>query len=195
VIGTDASGVVGLPAAAQDLLRRAVLVAGSRRLLAGLAPWWAAELAAGRLSAALPELVCTDQPEAAWPALAQALADGRPAVVLASGDPLWFGIGRLLVQRFPRQQLRFHPAPSALQLAFARLGRPWQDAHWISLHGRDPEPLAAELQKRPRTAGGGAAETPPGPGGAHRSRRRRGRHSAPAAAGLRPGGGLWLLVV
>jgi precorrin-6Y C5,15-methyltransferase (decarboxylating) len=36
-----------------------------------------------------------------------------------------------------------------LQLAFARIGRPWQDASWISLHGRDSEPLAAALQRRP----------------------------------------------
>jgi precorrin-6Y C5,15-methyltransferase (decarboxylating) len=36
-----------------------------------------------------------------------------------------------------------------LQLAFAKLGRPWQDADWISLHGRQPEALASRLQKRP----------------------------------------------
>ena len=47
----------------------------------------------------------------------------QQAVVLASGDPLWFGIGRILIERL---ELRFHPGPSSLQLAFARLGRPWK---------------------------------------------------------------------
>jgi precorrin-6Y C5,15-methyltransferase (decarboxylating) len=50
-----------------------------------------------------------------------------------------------------------------LQLAFARLGRPWQDASWISLHGREPEPLAAALQQRPPAL---AVLTDPGRGGA-----------------------------
>jgi precorrin-6Y C5,15-methyltransferase (decarboxylating) len=53
------------------------------------------------------------------------------------------------LQRFGAEQLQFHPAPSSLQIAFARLARPWQDASWVSLHGRDPEPLLAALQKRP----------------------------------------------
>jgi precorrin-6Y C5,15-methyltransferase (decarboxylating) len=78
-------------------------------------------------------------------------------VLLASGDPLWFGIGRLLLQRLGPQRLRFHPAPSSLQLAFARIGRPWQDARWISLHGREPEPLAALLQQLTLATG---AQTP-----------------------------------
>mgnify|MGYP003338884702 FL=1 len=72
---------------------------------------------------------------------------------------------RLLLQAVPAERLRFHPTPTSLQHAFARLGRPWQDASWVSLHGRDPEPLAAALQKRPPAlavltdpARGGAAE-------------------------------------
>jgi precorrin-6Y C5,15-methyltransferase (decarboxylating) len=104
-------------------------------------------------------------------------------VVLASGDPLWFGIGRLLLQAFGPEQLRFHPAPSSMQLAFARIGRPWQDASWISLHGRDPEPLAAALQKRPAAL---AVLTDPSRGGAEEVRRLL------AASGLEASYALWL---
>ena len=86
----------------------------------------------------------------------------RQAVVLASGDPLWFGIGRILIERLGRDNLRFHPGPSSLQLAFARLGRPWQNAEWISLHGRDPAPLARRLQQRPNAL---AVLTDPSRGG------------------------------
>ncbi|MEB3199672.1 MAG: precorrin-6y C5,15-methyltransferase (decarboxylating) subunit CbiE [Synechococcaceae cyanobacterium] len=185
VIGCDAAGLGGLTASRLQLLRRAALVAGPTRLLAGLEPWWRQQQADGLVdpAAPLPALQTTDRPERAWPPLEQALASGQPAVLLASGDPLWFGIGRLLLQRFGAERLRFHPAPSSLQLAFARLGRPWQDASWISLHGRDPEPLAAALQKRPAAL---AVLTDPGRGGAEEVRR------ILRASGLEPAYAFWL---
>lgn len=185
VIGTDAGGLAGLPAASLALLRNARLVVAPARLLPELVPWWQAEQAAGRLSAAMPcpELLASDKPERIVAPLGEALAAGRPAVLLASGDPLWFGIGRLLLQLFPPEQLRFHPAPACLQLAFARIGRPWQDASWVSLHGRDPEPLAAALQKRPAAL---AVLTDPNRGGAETVRRLL------AASGLAAAYGFWL---
>ena len=93
----------------------------------------------------------------------QSRAADQAVVVLASGDPLWFGLGRILCDRIGAERLRFHPAPTSLQLAFARIGRPWQDADWVSLHGRDPEILASTLQKRPAAL---AVLTDPNQGGA-----------------------------
>ena len=57
-------------------------------------------------------------------------------VVLTSGDPLFFGLGRLLLANFSSKQLAFYPHVSAIQLAFARIKLPWQDATLISVHGR-----------------------------------------------------------
>ena len=170
VVGTDAAGLAGLAPPGLALLRRARLVLAPNRLLADLAPWWRAEQAAGRIPAGqgCPDLLSSDAPERIEAPLAAAQASGLPAVLLASGDPLWFGIGRVLLQRFGPERLRFHPAPSSLQLAFARIGRPWQDASWVSLHGREPEPLAAALQKRPPAL---AVLTDPGRGGAAEVRR------------------------
>ena len=185
VIGTDAGGLAGLTPSSLERLRGAQLVVAPKRLLAELAPWWQAEQAAGRVPAqgSCPELLAGDRPEQIVGPLGDALAAGRPAVLLASGDPLWFGIGRVLLQHFAPDQLRFHPAPSSLQLAFARLGRPWQDASWVSLHGRDPEPLAAALQKRPAAL---AVLTDPGRGGADEVRRML------RASGLEAAYGFWL---
>jgi precorrin-6Y C5,15-methyltransferase (decarboxylating) len=59
--------------------------------------------------------------------------------VLASGDPGFFGIVRVLAERFGADRLDVHPAPSSVSLAFARIGIPWDDAAVISAHGR---PLA-----------------------------------------------------
>ena len=185
VIGTDAGGLAGLAPRSLELVRRAGLVVASSRLLGELEPWWRAEQEAGRIPAGspCPQRLTSDRPDQLFEPVEDALAAGRPAVLLASGDPLWFGIGRLLLLRFGPERLRFQPAPSSLQLAFARLGRPWQDASWISLHGRDPEPLAAALQKRPAAL---AVLTDPGRGGADEVRR------ILRASGLEAAYALWL---
>ncbi len=185
VIGTDAGGLAALPAAAAGQVRAAALLVAPKRLLAVVPAWWAEEQAAGRIAPACPcpPLLASDQPAAIEAPLAAALAAGQPAVVLASGDPLWFGIGRLLLQWFRPEQLRFQPAPSSMQLAFARIGRPWQDATWISLHGRDPDPLAALLQKRPVAL---AVLTDPTRGGAAAVRQLL------RASGLERAYGVWL---
>ncbi|NWF82132.1 MAG: precorrin-6y C5,15-methyltransferase (decarboxylating) subunit CbiE [Chloroflexi bacterium] len=68
--------------------------------------------------------------------LRQALECGQQAVVLASGDPLCYGIGASLRQWFAADELEIVPAPSSYQLAFAALGEPWHDAALLSAHAR-----------------------------------------------------------
>ena len=153
VIGTDAGAPASLPAPQQTLLRAATVIAAPQRLQAALQDW---------LGDAKPELISSDDPRALVDSL-QSKATDQTVVVLASGDPLWFGLGRILCDRIGAERLRFHPAPTSLQLAFARIGRPWQDADWVSLHGRDPEILASTLQKRPAAL---AVLTDPNQGGA-----------------------------
>jgi precorrin-6Y C5,15-methyltransferase (decarboxylating) len=72
-------------------------------------------------------------------------ADG--VCVLASGDPGFFGVVRVLADRFGAERLDVHPAPSSVSLAFARLGLPWDDAAVISAHGR---PLADAARRAVR---------------------------------------------
>ena len=153
VIGTDAGAPASLPAPQQTLLRAAAVIAAPQRLQAALQDW---------LGDAKPELLSSDDPRALVDSLQSRAAD-QAVVVLASGDPLWFGLGRILCDRIGAERLRFHPAPTSLQLAFSRIGRPWQDADWVSLHGRDPEILASTLQKRPAAL---AVLTDPNQGGA-----------------------------
>ena len=158
VIGTDAGAPATLPATQQALIRAATHLAAPRRLQPALKTWLGDEA---------PELISSDDPLALVNAL-ETLPAEASAVVLASGDPLWFGIGRILSDRLSSEALRFHPAPTALQLAFARIGRPWQDASWVSLHGRDPAALSAALQKRPAAL---AVLTDPNHGGLDAVRR------------------------
>jgi len=80
------------------------------------------------------------------PLLQEELARGS-LVLLASGDPLFFGIGRLLTQYFPAEQLAFYPQVSSVQLALNRLQIPWQEATILSLHGRGVERLEPVLKQ------------------------------------------------
>jgi precorrin-6Y C5,15-methyltransferase (decarboxylating) len=81
-----------------------------------------------------------DSVEATLGAVREALAEGRgPVVLLASGDPLFFGIGRRILKEFGREGLEIIPDVSSIQLAFARVKEPWDGALLISLHaGQDP---------------------------------------------------------
>ncbi len=69
--------------------------------------------------------------------------------MFSGGDPLWFGIGRLLIQNFPLSKLYFEPAATSFQLAFSRLGKPWQNTQWISIHGRDTQAFEKAIKKLP----------------------------------------------
>lgn len=70
---------------------------------------------------------------------------GSNVAILASGDPLYFGIGKTLQKVFSRDQLEFHPALSAVQRAAALFSLPWDAAKIVSLHGREYSHLAPHL--------------------------------------------------
>lgn len=74
--------------------------------------------------------------------VADTLATGD-VVILASGDPLFFGIGRRLLEHFGPERISFFPAVTAVQLACARFKVPWEDVVIRSLHGRAVQNLAA----------------------------------------------------
>ena len=64
---------------------------------------------------------------------------GRPTVVLASGDPFWFGAGSVLTQQLDHTEWTAHPNVSAASLVAARLGWPLEKTH---LHGLHAAPFA-----------------------------------------------------
>jgi len=59
----------------------------------------------------------------------------RTIVLLASGDPLFFGIGRRMIEEFGAEQVEIIPDLSSMQEAFSRINLPWDDAFCISVHG------------------------------------------------------------
>lgn len=61
----------------------------------------------------------------------------RRIVVLASGDPLFYGIGVRLSSELGADQVTIYPNISSIAAAFARIREPWATANIVSLHGRD----------------------------------------------------------
>jgi len=72
-------------------------------------------------------------------------------ILISRGDPLWFGIGRILLENFSKNELIFYPSNTCIQLAFSKLKLPWQDTVNVSIHGRDSAKLIESLKKRPST--------------------------------------------
>ncbi len=70
-------------------------------------------------------------------------------ILISRGDPLWFGIGRILLENFSKDELSFYPSNTCIQLAFSKLKIPWQDSVNVSIHGRDSNRLVEALKTRP----------------------------------------------
>jgi precorrin-6Y C5,15-methyltransferase (decarboxylating) len=131
VVGIGEDGIAGLAPAARALIETAeVLVGGARHL--GMVPDHGAE----RIRWERPLTVTID---------AIAAQRGRRVTVLASGDPMWYGIGVTLSRRFPQEEMAIVPQPSAFSLAAARLGWPLADCAAITLHGRPLDTLRLYL--------------------------------------------------
>ncbi len=70
-------------------------------------------------------------------------------ILISRGDPLWFGIGRIILENFSKDELSFYPSNTCIQLAFSKLKIPWQDTVNLSIHGRDSTRLIEALKGRP----------------------------------------------
>ncbi|MEK4148726.1 MULTISPECIES: precorrin-6y C5,15-methyltransferase (decarboxylating) subunit CbiE [Robertmurraya] len=77
--------------------------------------------------------------------MAELLKEKRNVVILASGDPLFFGLGSVLAKKLP---LEIYPYASSIQLAFAKMKESWQDAFIVSLHGRSIKGFAQKIDGR-----------------------------------------------
>lgn len=136
VVGIGEDGLDGLAPSSLALIDAAeVLIGGARHL------------------AMLPE---DGRERLPWPSPLRRLLDqieamrGRRVCVLATGDPMCFGIGSTLVRRIPLEEMRIIPAASALALACARMGWPEHEVEQLTLHGRPMALLESYIRPRAR---------------------------------------------
>tara|TARA_R110002110_G_scaffold415612_6_gene652128 strand:- start:156389 stop:157612 length:1224 start_codon:yes stop_codon:yes gene_type:complete len=125
IVGVGADGLAGLPATSRTLVETAELIVGGDRHLAMVTNGSARKLAW----------------EFPLDGLVQEITAARASrvVVLATGDPMAFGIGSTLVRHFAPDEMTILPAPGAFSLAAARLAWPLHGCTCLTLHGR---PLA-----------------------------------------------------
>jgi precorrin-6Y C5,15-methyltransferase (decarboxylating) len=130
VVGIGEDGFKGLGKNARHALLRATRIIGAQRQL-DLLP------------------VCIRGERELWPSpfsLEPVLARrGTPVCVLASGDPMFYGVGASLARQIAAQELQIVPAPSSVSLAAARLGWPLQDVVTLSVVARPVAAINAHL--------------------------------------------------
>jgi len=132
LIGIGENGRDGLSAQANRLIDKASFIIGGQRHLALIGK--------------------TDSETMVWPqpfehGIEAILARrGHETLVLASGDPYFYGVGATLAKLIPAEEIETLPAPSAFSLTAAKLGWAIQDCSLISLHGRPFERIAPHLQ-------------------------------------------------
>ena len=132
VVGVGEDGLAGLAAAARTLIESAEVLVGGTRHLAMVPKRQGAE-----------QIVWTT-PLADTIGVIAARRGSR-VTVLASGEPLWFGVGAVLARRFSSDEITILPHPGAFSLAAARLGWPLAECATISLHARPLDSLRLQL--------------------------------------------------
>ncbi len=132
IVGIGEDGVDGLGSAARALVDSAeVLVGGARHL------------------AMVPD---DGRERLAWPTPLVTLVDkivarrDRQVCVLATGDPLYYGVGVTLAKRVPIDEMTIVPGPSAFALAAARVGWPRAETEALTLHGRPASQVQPYIQ-------------------------------------------------
>jgi precorrin-6Y C5,15-methyltransferase (decarboxylating) len=130
VVGIAEDGFKGLGKNARRALMNASRIIGGQRQL-DLLP------------------VCIRGERQLWPSpfsLAPVLEQrGEAVCVLASGDPMFYGVGASLARQVPSDEMLIFPAPSSCSLAAARLGWPLQEVSIVSLVARPLAALNAQL--------------------------------------------------
>lgn len=132
IVGIGEDGLAGLTAPARALVDDAeVLIGGERHL------------------AMLPD---DGRERMSWPSPLSALLDeiesrrGTRVCVLATGDPLWYGVGVSLLKRIRRSEIAILPGRSAFTLSAARIGWPLAEVDCLTLHGRPLSLLRPYIQ-------------------------------------------------
>ena len=147
IVGIGEDGMDGLTPAARTVVEQAEVIIGGDRH----------HHLSDRVTA---ERIAWPSPFDAMIATIRGLR-GRRAVILVTGDPLWYSVGARILRGIPAEEITFHPALSAFQWAAARMGWSLADVETLTVHGRPVQQMIPFIQPRARllilTTG---AETP-----------------------------------
>ena len=139
ILGIGDDGCAGLSSRAANAIATAQVLVGGDRQLAFFPQFRGERIVLQKGVQAALERIAT-------------LALEHNVCILASGDPLFFGIGSLVIKKIGAEHVEVIPHPSAMQWAFARLGMKWDDAAFLSLHGRPREGFLTRLRRHAKVA-------------------------------------------
>lgn len=132
VVGLGADGPGGLPPATRAVIENAEILVGGDRHLGLVANGYCEKVAWGFPLDETMETIAANR--------------GKRVVVLATGDPMAYGIGSTLARHFEPEDMAILPAPGAFSLAAARLAWPLDGCVCLTLHGRPIDLLAYHAQ-------------------------------------------------
>jgi precorrin-6Y C5,15-methyltransferase (decarboxylating) len=141
VVGIGDDGCKGLTARARDAIMAATWLVGGERHLAFFPEFAGERIVLGRgttINAALDRIakLCVE----------------NNVCVLASGDPLFYGVGGLVIQKIGAEHVAVIPHPTSIQWACAHAGIKWDDATVLSLHGRERTGFVTRLRTLAKAA-------------------------------------------
>jgi len=120
LVGAGIAGWEGFGSKALEVIDKAEVMIGHQRHLDIIPHFTGEKQVLGDLSIMLDFLKKTD----------------KRTVVLGSGDPNFFGVARFLLRNLPKERIEIYPNVTSVQYAFARIKEPWDDAIFVSVHGR-----------------------------------------------------------
>lgn len=139
VIGVSPEGAQSLSSSALQTIKRAEVVYGGNRLLCMFRLPGTDKVTIGSDLAALEDSIRTN-------------FGRKRMVVLASGDPGFFGIAKLLIEKLGKDAIEIMPNVSSMQLAFARIKESWEDATFVSAHARPIEKIVEAVRSSSKVA-------------------------------------------
>lgn len=120
LVGAGIEGWEGFGGKALEVINKADLLIGHQRLLDIFPDFKGEKRTFGDLSIMLDSLKTLE----------------KMVVVLSSGDPNFFGIARFMLRNLPKERIEIFPNVTSVQYAFAQIKEPWDDAIFVSVHGR-----------------------------------------------------------
>lgn len=120
LVGAGIEGWEGFGSKALEIIAQAEVMIGHQRHLDIFPDFSGKKMPLGDLPEVLEFLKGTD----------------KRVVVLASGDPTFFGISRFLLRNLPKERIEIFANVTSMQYAFACIKEPWDDAIFVSVHGR-----------------------------------------------------------
>ncbi len=129
LVGAGITGWEGFTSKALEIIGKADVMIGHQRHLDIFPDFTGEKRVLGALSELMDFLKASDQ----------------RVVVLASGDPNFFGVSRFLLRNLPKDSVEIFPNVTSMQYAFARIKEPWDDGIFVSVHGRGMHPAIDKI--------------------------------------------------